>query len=58
MDFVSDHFYTPSSRDEANETEEQDLWPQLEDMYEDYKEYRARAEGVRRIPILIFTPVA
>ena len=43
---------------EANETEEQDLWPKLEDMYEDYKEYRARAEGVRRIPILIFTPVA
>ncbi len=42
---------------EANEQEEQLLWPQLEDMYADYKEYRARTEGVRRIPVLIFTPL-
>ena len=33
------------------------LWPKLEAMYPDYKEYRARTEGVRHIPILIFSPV-
>jgi len=27
-------------------------------MYNDYKEYRARTEGIRTIPVLIFTPVA
>lgn len=43
---------------EATPEEEQDLWPKLEAMYNDYKEYRARTEGVRTIPILIFTPVA
>ena len=42
---------------EATPAEETDLWPQLEDMYPDYKEYRARTEGVRHIPVLIFTPV-
>jgi len=41
---------------EATEAEERELWPQLEAMYPDYKEYRARTEGVRRIPVLIFTP--
>ena len=43
---------------EANEKEEATLWPLLEDMYSDYIEYRARAEGIRRIPVLIFSPVA
>lgn len=41
---------------EATEQEEAELWPQLEAMYEHYKEYRARAENVRRIPVLIFSP--
>lgn len=42
---------------EANAEEEEILWPKLEEMYPDYKEYRARTEGVRHIPVLIFTPV-
>lgn len=42
---------------EANPEEEAALWPQLEAMYPDYKEYRVRVEGVRHIPILIFSPV-
>ena len=41
---------------EATEEEETTLWPLLEEMYPDYKEYRARTEGVRSIPVLIFTP--
>ena len=41
---------------EANEEEAIALWPRLEEMYPDYKEYRARTEGVRSIPILIFSP--
>ena len=41
---------------EATEEEEATLWPLLEEMYPDYKEYRARTEGVRSIPVLIFTP--
>ena len=41
---------------EANEQEETTLWPLLETMYPDYKEYRARTEGVRKIPVLIFHP--
>ncbi len=41
---------------EATPEEEIGLWPQLEAMYPDYKEYRARTEGVRSIPILIFSP--
>ena len=41
---------------EANEQEEKTLWPLLEAMYPDYKEYRARTEGVRKIPVLIFHP--
>jgi len=42
---------------EANEQEETTLWPLLEAMYPDYKEYRARTEGVRKIPVLIFSLV-
>ncbi|MEZ5573038.1 MAG: nitroreductase family deazaflavin-dependent oxidoreductase [Halioglobus sp.] len=42
---------------EADAAEESRLWPQLEAMYPDYKEYRARTEGVRHIPVLIFVPV-
>ena len=42
---------------EANAEEETLLWPRLEAMYPDYKEYRARTEGVRNIPVLIFSPV-
>ena len=42
---------------EANTEEEATLWPLLEDMYPDYKEYRARIENVRTIPVLIFSPV-
>jgi deazaflavin-dependent oxidoreductase (nitroreductase family) len=42
---------------EANAEEETLLWPKLEAMYPDYKEYRARTEGVRNIPVLIFSPV-
>lgn len=42
---------------EANAEEEVTLWPLLENMYPDYKEYRARIDGVRNIPVLIFTPV-
>ena len=46
--------YTPR---EATPAEEDELWPQLEQMYPDYREYRARTAGVRHIPILIFSPV-
>lgn len=42
---------------EADEQEEALLWPKLEEMYPDYKDYRARVEGVRTIPVLIFSPV-
>lgn len=41
---------------EANAQEETLLWPLLEAMYPDYKEYRVRTEGVRNIPVLIFSP--
>ncbi|MEH6592166.1 MAG: nitroreductase/quinone reductase family protein [Halioglobus sp.] len=41
---------------EATEEEQTTLWPLLEEMYPDYKEYRARTQGVRTIPVLIFTP--
>ena len=33
-----------------------ELWPQLEAMYSDYVEYRARVDGVRSIPVLVFEP--
>lgn len=42
---------------EATPDEEDELWPELEQMYPDYREYRARTAGIRHIPILIFTPV-
>ncbi len=42
---------------EASAEEETKLWPLLENMYPDYKEYRQRTEGVRHIPVLIFSPV-
>ncbi|MFT4518402.1 MAG: deazaflavin-dependent oxidoreductase (nitroreductase family) [Halioglobus sp.] len=42
---------------EANAEEEVELWPLLEEMYPSYVEYRARTEGVRSIPVLIFSPV-
>lgn len=41
---------------EANAEEEAELWPQLEAMYSDYVEYRARVDGVRSIPVLVFEP--
>jgi deazaflavin-dependent oxidoreductase (nitroreductase family) len=42
---------------EATAQEEETLWPPLEAMYPDYKEYRARVAEVRHIPVLIFEPV-
>ena len=42
---------------EATAQEETTLWPLLEAMYPDYKEYRVRTAGVRHIPVLIFSPV-
>lgn len=41
---------------QANEAEEAELWPKLDAMYSGYAEYRARTEGVRRIPVVIFDP--
>ena len=43
---------------EATAEEESELWPQLEAMYPDYKEYRARVADVRHIPVLVFSPLA
>jgi F420H(2)-dependent quinone reductase len=40
----------------ANADEELALWPKLEAMYPGFIEYRARCEGVRHIPVLIFEP--
>ena len=42
---------------EASAEEETALWPLLEEMYRDYKEYRQRTEGVRHMPVLIFSPI-
>jgi deazaflavin-dependent oxidoreductase (nitroreductase family) len=42
---------------EASLEEERKLWPKLDAIYPDYRQYRARTEGVRRIPILIFNAV-
>jgi len=39
----------------ATQAEAEFLWPQLDDMYEGYKEYRARTSGIREIPIVIFS---
>ena len=41
---------------QANEQEEQVLWPKLDAIYAGYAEYRARCEGVRHIPVVIFEP--
>lgn len=41
---------------DANEAEAQALWPQLDALYPGYAEYRARVEGKRRVPVVIFTP--
>jgi len=41
---------------EATPQEEERLWPELEKMYPDYRDYRARTQNVRRIPVLIFSP--
>ncbi|NRB38661.1 MAG: nitroreductase family deazaflavin-dependent oxidoreductase [Pseudomonadales bacterium] len=40
---------------EATKDECETLWPQLDEVYEGYKEYRARTKGIRKIPILIFS---
>lgn len=47
--------YQVTSRD-ATEDEATDLWPKLDAIYKGYAEYRARTEGIRVIPIVIFTP--
>lgn len=39
---------------EASPPEEAQLWPKLEAMYPEFADYRARCEGVRHIPVLIF----
>ncbi len=39
---------------EATPEEEAVLWPRLEAIYPGYAEYRARCEGVRHIPVMIF----
>lgn len=41
----------------ATVAEEQLYWPQLQAMYPGFAEYRARCEGVRHIPLLIFDPL-
>lgn len=41
---------------EATPEEEERLWPELEKMYPDYKDYRARTEGIRHIPVCLFEP--
>ena len=41
---------------DADDAEAQRLWPALDDMYSGYAEYRARVDGKRRVPVVIFTP--
>jgi deazaflavin-dependent oxidoreductase (nitroreductase family) len=43
---------------DANPQEREQLWPQLDALYSGYQEYRARTEGVREIPIVIFSAKA
>lgn len=43
---------------EATPDEENRLWPMLQAIYPGYAEYRARCEGVRHIPILIFSDIS
>ncbi|CAA0119409.1 Deazaflavin-dependent nitroreductase [BD1-7 clade bacterium] len=38
----------------ASAEERDELWPLLDELYEGYKEYRARTKGVREIQIVIF----
>lgn len=40
----------------ANPEEEALLWPRLEAMYPGYKEYKARLQGVRHVPVIVFDP--
>lgn len=40
----------------ADESEERSYWPLLEAMYPEFAEYRARCDGVRHIPVVIFDP--
>lgn len=40
----------------ASEDEERIYWPRLEAMYPEFTDYRARCEGVRHIPVVIFEP--
>lgn len=42
----------------ADDTEIERLWPKLDAMYDGYAEYRARVEGKRRVPVIIFSPQA
>jgi deazaflavin-dependent oxidoreductase (nitroreductase family) len=41
---------------DANEAERVQLWPLLDELYAGYAEYRARVEGKRGVPIVIFEP--
>ncbi len=41
----------------ASEAEERTYWPRLEAMYPGFAEYRARCEGVRHIPVVVFEPL-
>jgi len=40
----------------ATEAEEAHYWPKLTALYAGFEEYRARVEGVRRIPLYILEP--
>jgi len=42
---------------DADQDEERLLWPQLDALYDGYAEYRARVDGKRRVPVVIFEPV-
>ena len=41
----------------AGDAEERTYWPRLEAMYPGFAEYRARCEGVRHIPVVVFEPL-
>ena len=38
------------------EQEEDGYWPQLIAIYEDFREYQARVEGVRKIQLYVLEP--
>ena len=40
----------------AQDSEAERLWPQLDAMYSGYAEYRARVKGKRPVPVVIFEP--